>query len=320
MLGDLSGRPPQVGVPVVGARHFDLLQVDVFSDTPLGGNPLAVFPDAVGLSGAEMQAIAREMNLSETTFVLPPKVFEADYQVRIFTPRDELPFAGHPTIGTAHALVESGRMAREGDVFTLHQQTLAGVQPIEVTGRGGAGGGRLYTMTQPTPRFAPAPPVERLARALRVDEKDVAGTPLTVSVGVVWHIVPLRSLDVVRRLDPDMSALAELERDTDGTAVTVFCREAEDPACAVRVRSFAPGSGIPEDPVCGSGNGCVGAYLAETEQRNRGVTYRAEQGIEMGRPGRAEVRVDRDGDGWRVRVGGSAVTVLEGRFTLPDPV
>jgi PhzF family phenazine biosynthesis protein len=296
------------------SRRFAMLQVDVFSERPLAGNPLAVFVDGRGLADAEMQAIAREMNLSETTFVLPAVAAGADYRVRIFTPASELPFAGHPTIGTAFALLEAGRVAPRGDSFVLRQQTLAGVQPIEVVTQGGR---RSFTMTLPPPRFEPAPATAELARALRVDEKDLDGEPATVVVGVGWHVVPLRSLDVVRGLEPDPARLVEIERRT-GHAVTVFCREAEDPGCAVRLRSFAPGAGIPEDPVCGSGNGCVGAYLARAAGAREALAYRAEQGIEMGRPGRATVRVEPAGDGWRVQVGGTAVTVVAGELRLPD--
>lgn len=297
----------------MSARRYDLLQVDVFSDRPLLGNPLAVLPEAAGLSDAEMQAIAREMNLSETTFVLPAETPDADYRVRIFTPGSELPFAGHPTLGTAHALLDAGHLAREGDAFTLRQQTLAGVQAIDVRGVGSA---RRYTMTQPTPRFREAPPAEALASALRVRPEDLAGEPLTVSVGVAWHIVPLRSLAIVEALAPDMTALAELERKTGDVATTVFCEEAASPDCAVRVRSFAPAAGIPEDPVCGSGNGCVGAYRARASGAREPLVYRTEQGIEIGREGRVDVRIVPEGGSYRVEVGGSAVTLLRGTLEL----
>lgn len=295
------------------SRRFPIWTVDVFSERPLAGNPLAVFLDGAGLADAEMQAIAREMNLSETTFVLPAEVALADYRVRIFTPRSELPFAGHPTLGTAFALLESGRIPERGADFRLRQQTLAGVQPIDVSTRDGR---RTFTMTLPPPRFEPSLPRAELARALRVDEKEIDGEPAIVLVGVGWHVVPLRSLDVVRDLAPDLGRIAEIEQRT-GHAVTVFCREAEDPSCAVRLRSFAPFAGIPEDPVCGSGNGCVGAWLARASESRAPLAYRAEQGIEIGRAGRASVRVEPDGEGWRVQVGGCAVRVLEGELRLP---
>ena len=171
-------------------------------------------------------------------------------------------------------------------------------------------------MTQPRPSFAPGPPLEELCAALRVGKDAAAGEPLTISVGVEWHVLPLASLAVVRGLDPDMSALTALEART-GIAVTVFCREAEDPDCSVRVRSFAPGSGIPEDPVCGSGNGCVGAYQVHTGSGDAPLVYTAEQGIELGRPGRVQVRIERGPDGYVVQVGGRAVTLFSGELSLP---
>jgi PhzF family phenazine biosynthesis protein len=291
---------------------YELLQVDAFTTTPLTGNPCAVLPDAAGLDDEAMLAIAREMNLSETTFVLPAEVPEADYRVRIFTPTGEIPFAGHPTLGTAHTALECGLVKAGGERFTLRQQTLAGVQPIEVVE---GPGGRSYTMTQPTPEFAPAAPLEEICAALRVDPAHVVREPLRVSVGVAWHILPLASLEVVRGLSPDMSAHAELEART-GVGTTVFCQEAEDPECSVRLRTFVPGGGIGEDPVCGSGNGCVGAYLAHTGMAPAPLAYVAEQGIECGQPGRAHVQVDEVDGALRVRVGGGVVTLLEGTLTL----
>ncbi len=293
-------------------RRYTLYQVDVFTQTPLTGNPLAVLPDARGISDDEMLAIAREMNLSETTFVLPAEAPGTDYRLRIFTPTGELPFAGHPTVGTAHVALECGLVKDHGARFTLHQQTPAGVQEIEVVE---ASGSRSYTVTLPTPEFAPAAPVEEICAALRVDPAHVVREPLRVSVGVSWHVVPLASLDVVRSLAPDMSAHAELEART-GVGTTVFCQEAEDPACKVRLRTFVPGGGIGEDPVCGSGNGCVGAYLAHTGMAPAPLAYLAEQGIECGQPGRATVQVDELDGRLRVRVGGHVVTLFEGTLSL----
>lgn len=290
---------------------YRLLQVDVFTTVPLKGNPLAVLPDARGLDAATMQAIAREMNLSETAFVFPATGAGADYRVRFFTPAAELPFAGHPTIGTAHALLETGVLARpDTGPFTLRQETAAGTLPIDVEG---VGEDRWFTMTQPAPAFYPAPPVGEIARALGVREADIWGEPATVAVGVAWVVVPLRGLAVVRDLAPDLDAIARFE----GVAgVTVFSPEAEDPGCRVRVRSFAPREGIIEDPVCGSGNGCVGAYLAKTGMLGpTPLRYVAEQGVEIGREGRVRVSVE-DVGLLRVRVGGQAVTVLEGTLRL----
>lgn len=289
-----------------------MLQVDVFSDVPLRGNPLAVFPDGDGLSDAEMQAIAREMNLSETTFVLPPESPDADYRVRIFTPASELPFAGHPTLGTAHVLLELGRVRpTEG---RLHQQTLAGIQAIEVEDAGEEG--PLLTMTVPPPKVGPGPPRARIAAALRVPEAALVEEPWTVDVGVVWHVARLDTLERMQGLDPDMAALTELGRET-GASLTVFCEAAADPDCALRLRTFAPSAGIPEDPVCGSGNAAVGAVRAEQSPDRASLAYQAEQGIEMGRGGRAHVSADRSADGaLRIRVGGRACTLLDGTLSL----
>lgn len=291
---------------------YRVLQVDVFTTTPLRGNPLAVLPDARGLDPAALQAIAREMNLSETTFVFPASDADADYHVRFFTPATEIPFAGHPTIGTAHALLETGALSRPSSPrFTVRQQTEAGTLPIEVDE---AEGVRWFTMTQPTPTFAPGPPLADVAAALRVPPGAIAGEPMLVAVGVGWVIVPLRSLRVVRELDPDLGAVARLP---GGAGVTVFCAEADDPACRVRVRSFAPREGITEDPVCGSGNGCVGAYLARTGALGPlPLDYVAEQGVEIGRDGRVRVSLVEAGGRLVVRVGGQAVTVLEGELRL----
>jgi len=297
------------------SRRLRFYQVDVFTRVPLQGNPLAVFPFGEHLTNLEMQAIAREMNLSETTFVLPAEDSTADYQVRIFTPGRELPFAGHPTLGTAHALIECGLVKSHAEQFVLRQQTLAGIQSIAVSGRGGQ---RLLTMTQPSPSFSEAPARDELAAALGIEAAALIGSPRTVAVGVAWHVAEVESLELLARLEPDMDLLSSIERRT-GAGTSVFCEGALDRDCAVRVRSFAPGIGVPEDPVCGSGNGCVGAFRAARDRIREPMIYRAEQGIETGRPGRVEVRIDPAADaehGFRVQVGGEAVTVLEGELRL----
>ncbi len=289
---------------------YRFLKVDVFTNTPLRGNPLAVFPDARGLDDAAMQSIAREMNLSETTFVLPPSAEGADYRVRIFTPRSELPFAGHPTIGTAHAMLEAGAV-RLPPGRTLWQQTAAGIQAIEVNGERRE---RRYVMTQPVPSFAAAPPLADVAVALRVPPEAIIAEPLIVSIGIRWIVAPLRDLGTVRNLDPDLSAV---ERFVGVAGVTAFCPEAADPACRIRVRTFAPREGIAEDPVCGSCNGCVGAYLARTGLVGPPpLSYVAEQGVEIGRDGRVFVDVDGGEKALRLRVGGQVITVMDGELRL----
>ncbi len=299
------------------SRSFAMLQVDVFSDKPLAGNPLAVFPDAEGLSDSEMQKIAAEMNLSETTFVLPADAPKADYRVRIFTPRGELPFAGHPTLGTAHALLEGEHRYVSGHDGVLRQQTLAGIQSIAIEGANTMD--RRLVMTVPTPRFGDSPDPLTIAKALRIPQGALLGRPRTVDVGVSWHIAELDALSTIANLDPDMDAITRLHQET-GSSLTLFCDDAANPSCEVRVRTFAPAVGIPEDPVCGSGNACVAAFRAARAGSNLPLAYCAEQGVEMGRAGRVSVEVSTKAPGSEnelsVRVGGGARTVLEGTLLL----
>jgi PhzF family phenazine biosynthesis protein len=296
------------------AREYAFVQVDVFTDRVFGGNPLAVILDARGLSDGEMQAIAREMNLSETTFVLPPTTAGADYRVRIFTPRAELPFAGHPTIATAFALREEGRLGERSPVC---QECGIGLVPIAIESRAD---GPFLLVTQGAPRWEEVDVSRARAAALLGCEVDaLADGPLeVVSTGVRWLVVPLRELSTVRALAPDLAAVEHLSRALDVAGITVFCRETEDPATAVHLRSFAPLHGVPEDPVCGSGNGSVAAYLVRHGAVDGAeLAYVAEQGSEVGRRGRVTVHASRDDAGrWTIRVGGEAVTVLEGELLL----
>jgi PhzF family phenazine biosynthesis protein len=286
--------------------------VDVFTRVPLKGNLLAVVPDATGLGEDEMLAIARQLNLSETTFVEPAGGNDTDYGVRIFTPRRELAFAGHPTLGTAHALIETGVFKIRGPRFTLRQETLAGIQVVSVETRDH---GRTYFVETPAPEIAPGPSIAAAARALGIGPGQIAGEPLTVTSGVTWQVVPLGSVAVARSLVPQPHLIEALARETDAIGMTVFCKDAERPGCKLHVRSFAPSAGVLEDPVCGSGNACVGAYLARTGEPTP-LRYVAEQGLELGRDGRVDVQIETLPQSLRVRIGGEAVTILQGELRL----
>jgi PhzF family phenazine biosynthesis protein len=265
-------------------------QVDVFTDRPFVGNPVAVVIDADGLDGAAMQRIASWTNLSETTFLLPSRV--ADYRVRIFTPRQELPFAGHPTIGTAHAAIESGFATPTG--ARLRQECGAGVLDLAVEGK------HLFVKA-PQPKITA---LDNVASAFGVPL--VPGTPLLkVDVGPVWLVGEMSDAAALAALKPDMTALAEWTTSLSATGVTVFA-PAGEAGCAIHVRSFAPAQGIPEDPVCGSGNISVAAYLRHL--RRAAERYTARQGLQLGRDGRVTMRVG-DSDLW---LGGEAVTCVEG--------
>lgn len=276
------------------ARPFK--QVDVFTARPFFGNPVAVVLDGAGLSTAEMQQFAQWTNLSETTFVLPPEDPQASYQVRIFTPRAELPFAGHPTLGTAHAVLEAGIATPVAG--RLIQQSAVGL--VEVTLGEGSRAFRL-------PRYAasPAPDAAGLARALGAAP---VAPPQILDVGPQWVILELASAGVVRTLTPDLAALADYDRRHATTGLTLFAREGE----GLVVRSFAPADGIAEDPVCGSGNGAVAAYRLLAGQIKAGDSYTASQGREVGRDGQVEIRIE----GSDIHVGGACVTCLTGEVLL----
>jgi PhzF family phenazine biosynthesis protein len=272
---------------------LDFRQVDVFSDAGLGGNPVAVVHGADDLTDQRMQAFARWTNLSETTFLLRPTQPDADYRLRIFTPSAELPFAGHPTIGSAHAWLEAG-----GEPAT-------DVGPVQECGAG-------LVRLRRTPRLAfAAPPLvrsgevsaedrERIVRALRISHDDVVDLEW-IDNGPGWVGVLLEDADAVLNLDPDWAVL-------DLDIGVVGPRSDGDTAC--EVRALCPmSSGITEDPVTGSLNAGIGQWLAGTVLP---ASYVAAQGTVIGRAGR--VHVERDGDD--VWIGGEATTVIHGEVSL----
>jgi PhzF family phenazine biosynthesis protein len=283
-------------------------QVDVFTQTPFWGNPVAVVFEAERLETAEMQRIAAWTNLSETTFVLSPSSSAADYRLRIFSPRQELPFAGHPTVGTAHAVLESDFASpRHGK---LRQECLAGI--LDLTAQQTEAGTKIMVQ-------APAAKVTGIDHEFLPSLSGALGipiatdtAPLRVDVGVAWLVVNMRDAEVVAALRPDMDALIKLSNATQATGVTVFGRS-EDSASPIQVRSFAPAQGIPEDPVCGSGNASVAAFLVHSGLLNQfGSRYVARQGMQVGRDGRVAVRVE----GESIQIGGYAVTCVEGKLRI----
>jgi PhzF family phenazine biosynthesis protein len=277
-------------------------QVDVFTAVPFMGNPVAVVLEGDALSAGDMQAIARWTNLSETTFVCSPTDAAADYRLRIFTPSSELPFAGHPTIGSAHAALRHGLTPKTQG--RLVQECGKGLVRIQRDGE------RLF-FELPVPRFSEGgvPSRARLAVALGAKESDVLRVA-GIDVGPVWLTVQLPSAECVLALQPDMERLRELTP-TGVTGVTVFGLHGPIAADGLEVRSFAPGEGVPEDPVCGSGNGCVAA-LVRRDGLSTDREYLARQGRCLGRDGRVVIRFGEDDTIW---VGGHAVTCVEGSIT-----
>ncbi len=273
-------------------------QVDVFTAVPFKGNPVAVVLDGDALSSAAMQAIAAWTNLSETTFVCAPTDPRADYRLRIFTPRSELPFAGHPTIGSAHAALRHGLKPRvEG---RLVQECGKGLVDIKIDGER-----LLLALPEPQFREPTAPQLAAAAHGLGIAASDIRCASI-VDVGPVWFTLQLASGDAVRALAPDMATLAALSP-IGITGVNVFGLYAGGVGSHLEVRSFAPGEGVPEDPVCGSGNGCVAALVRRDGVLNTS-TYVASQGRCLGRDGRVTVQFE-SGTIW---LGGHAVTCVEG--------
>lgn len=279
------------------------LQLDVFADRPGAGNPLAVMLDAEGLDDASMQAFAAWTNLSETIFLLPPDA-GADYRVRIFTPRQELPFAGHPSVGAAWAVLDQGlATACDG---ALVQQCAAGRLPVRIEGDGD---GCLVSVRAPRARRRAA-----AADAPALLEAALAGlargdlTPALWDNGPQWWLVELADEAAVRAMKPDLAAITALTRHGE-VGMAVFARsDATD--YQLVVRGFCPADGIPEDPVTGSANAAIAAALADAKRLpGSGGCYVASQGREIGRDGRVEVRVDDAGEVW---VGGRVQAVIRG--------
>jgi trans-2,3-dihydro-3-hydroxyanthranilate isomerase len=304
-------------------KEYRYIQVDVFTDRPFGGNPLAVFPEAEGLSDEEMQCLAREMNLSETTFVLPPQASEADFKVRIFTPAKELPFAGHPVVGTHWVLAHLGRVDLQEPVTQVRFELGVGMLPAALHVVGGEV--ERVVMTQDRPTFLSildATLLAELAEGLGLLPKAIVETELpvqVVSTGVPQMMVPVRSLAEVQALDAgqlNVAALNRVCRAVGTECVLVFTFETEQPESAIHVRLFAPLLGVPEDPATGSANGALGAYLVhhQTVPVTGPITFLvSEQGAEIGRPSTLYVEVDSVGlDIGAVRVGGQVVPVAEG--------
>lgn len=309
-------------------RRYRFVQVDVFTDRMFGGNQLAVFPEAEGLTEAEMGAIAREMNYSESTFVLPPQDADALCRVRIFTPSIELPFAGHPVVGTAFVLAADGRITAAPADAELGGQGRArlelGVGTLAVDVEFVAGRPHFVWMTQPVPHFAPwSGDPERMAAAIGVPREalDSGRFPVTWgSAGVPFLFVGLRSAAALAAAHPTWELGAVLA-EAGETGAYLFTTEGLDAAHAARARLFAPGVGISEDAATGSAAGPLAVFLLERGQIQPGTDLVAraalEQGIEMGRPSQIHVELTNTASQVTgVRVGGRVVPVAEGMLAL----
>jgi len=283
-------------------------QVDVFTSVRFKGNPVAVVLEGDGLSGEQMQQIAHWTNLSETTFVLAPTVPGADYHVRIFTPGSELPFAGHPTIGTAHALLEAGRV--RASAGKLVQQCKAGLIAVQVDDTAAE---RTIAFTLPQAKLTALPATELAELASLLGAQPVR-EPLLVDVGPRWVLVQLADARAVLAAAPDLARMKALDAAGRRTGIVLYGRYPDGSAADIEMRAFAPAHGISEDPVCGSGAGCLGAYLRHTGQV-LDADLLLSQGQVVGRAGRIRLGVHPDA----VTVGGHAVTCIDGAITATQP-
>jgi trans-2,3-dihydro-3-hydroxyanthranilate isomerase len=302
-------------------RQFYTL--DVFTAEALAGNPLAVVLDAQGLDNRRMQAIAREFNLSETVFVAPPAAPGHRASLRIFTPGREIPFAGHPTVGTAVLLGVLDRNGESGALDLVLEEMVGLVQcAIEIHGpdRGHA----TFTLPRLPDHLGSLPDKATLARGLGLEEADIGfgkHQAATYSAGTPFHFVPLRSRDVVTRAQPQGEAFAQAfaTKQSDGFVnAFVYCPEPLSVKHAFHARMFAPAVGVPEDPATGSAAAAFAGLFMDFERPNDGQhRFVIEQGDAMGRPSRITVSLDVEGGVLRqARIGGEAVIVSEGRLRV----
>jgi trans-2,3-dihydro-3-hydroxyanthranilate isomerase len=301
-------------------RKLQYRIVDVFTDCMFGGNPLAVFLDGRGVNDTEMQALAREMNLSETTFVLPPDDPSNDFRVRIFTPGRELPMAGHPTIGTAFVLAREKMLPAGGDTLLIRLEEKVGPIPVRLEMKNGVPD-KIW-MTQPRPTFGPVfPNSVAVAEMLGIDPADIRNDlPIeVVSCGMPFLFVPVRDLATMRRLNFNKDLSHRALESLEVSEVFAFAMEVENTGSTVHSRMFAPELGIPEDPATGGASGPLGSYLVRhgvvTAQPKASIV--SEQGIEMGRPSFIHIEITQEANEiTEVKVGGQTVFVGGGEIEL----
>jgi trans-2,3-dihydro-3-hydroxyanthranilate isomerase len=298
---------------------FRFLTADVFTDRPFGGNQLAVLPDARGLNDEQMLALTREFNFSETVFVFPPEQGHTR-KLRIWTPAGEIPFAGHPTVGTAHVLASIGEIPLTGDETRIVFEEGVGPVSVVIRARDGQPVFAQLSVAKLPEVGPPVPSRETLADILSLKPTDLVGAqwaPQALSCGLPFLFVPLRDRDAVRR---SRIRLEQWER-TLGTAwardIMVFSRDPEREGSDIRARMYGPGVAVAEDPATGSACAGLGGYLAARDPRTDGtLRWVVEQGFEMGRPSILEIEVDKTGGAvTAVRVGGASVMISEGTIT-----
>ena len=303
--------------------QFRFLTADIFTAKRFGGNQLAVLPDARGLTGEQMLSITREFNYSESTFVLPPDNPAHTRRLRIFTPGGELPFAGHPTVGSAFVLAAIGEIPLTGDETRIVLEEGVGPVPVVIRANNGKPSFCQFSVAKLPEVGPPLPPRAALAAALSLAEEDLldgAWHPQVVSCGLPFAFVPVRDRGAVARSRLRLDQWEKHLAGHQGENVMIFAMDPEEPGHDVRARMYGPGPSVnvPEDPATGSACAALGGYLAaRARPGDETLRWVVEQGYEMGRPSLIEVEADRRGQQvTAVRVGGDSVLVSEGTMTV----
>ncbi len=281
--------------------------VDVFAEKKYAGNQLAVIRHAQPLSTEEMQRIANEMHFSETTFIMSDKIKNGGYTVRIFTPEEELPFAGHPTIGTAYVILHE-ILSKAVSKVNLN----LGVGQIPVTVKN-----NIFWMRQVQPTFLKMFDADAMARVLGLETSDIDGRfPIQeVSTGIPFIIVPLRNLGTIRSIIINSKEFQALSPDSENVGILTFCPEAAEKGNDIHVRVFTKYASVPEDPATGSGNGCLSAYLVKNRYFGEPkIDIKAEQGYEIGRPSILYLNAEVKEGKYHISVGGKVILVAKGEL------
>ena len=303
--------------------RYQYYTADVFCDRIFGGNPLAVFPRAEGLNVKQMQQIAKEFNLSETVFVFPPTTPTGTRRLRIFTPAAELPFAGHPTIGTAYILGTIGEIALTDAITTIVFEEGVGPIPVKIRAEVGK---PVYCELKAAklPEFGPEPPsIAELAAMLSLETADLLdgeNRPQAVSCGVPFLYIPLRDRDALKRAQLNQERWKQLLSNYWASSVYIFCYDRELEGSHLRARMFAPAMGLAEDPATGAAATALAGYLGIRDRKSDGtLKWVIEQGFEMGRPSILQVEADKENNQIaEIRVGGTSVSVSEGIMEIPQ--
>lgn len=301
--------------------YYRFYTVDVFTTKRFGGNQLALFPHADGLDSDSMRMVAREFNISETVFVFPPEDPNNTRRLRIFTPSTELPFAGHPTIGTAFTLAAIGEIPFQDESVEIRFEEEVGIVSVKILAKDGKPTFAQLVAAMLPESGPPPPDAETLASILSIDANDILSgefAPEAVSCGVPFLFIPLKDLATLSRAHLNRELWQKHISHYWAPHLYLFTFETGNPESNIRARLFAPAMGISEDPATGAGATALGGYLGSRDPRTDGtLQWIIEQGIEMGRPSKLEVKTDKENDQiTAIRVGGSCVMVSEGLINI----